>query len=344
MDLSRLLLFAVLTISLCIGGGCGADESDESDDSDAPGECRQATDADWTTGLDDLDAGALMSVWGPAPDQLWAVGGQPDDGIALQFDGNHWQDVDVGDGPMINWVHGVDGDTWMVGNDGRALRIRNGDVEHFDTGIDTDLWGVWAGSSDQVWTVGGDARDMDATPVVAKFDGDQFVEQPLPEMDRNANALFKVWGSSTDQVFAVGAMGLILEYDGDQWQQVPTGAGDDFVSLWGRSDDDIIAVGGRANGQIARYDGDQWTTELLPGVPGLNGVWMDCTGTAHASGVDGYSFRLPPDSFEPVVESTPTTDVLHGIFGFDDGPRIGVGGTLNSSPPYRGVIIESRDR
>ena len=282
-----------------------------------------------------------MSVWGPDADNIYTVGGQPDDGVAYRFDGQSWDEFDVADGPMLNWVHGVDGDVWMVGNDGRALRVRDDDIQSFDTGIDVDLWGVWAASDDDVWAVGGDARDFDASPALAHYDGTSWKEQSLPELDRDANALFKVWGTSSDHIFAVGALGVILQYDGQQWSQVATGANDDFVSLWGRADDDIVAVGGRSNGQVARYDGDQWETELVPGSPGLNGVWMDCQGTAHINGIDGYSFRLESGSMGPDVESTPTDNVLHAIFGFDDGPRVGVGGTLDRSPPYEGTLIST---
>ena len=136
---------------------------------------------------------------------------------------------------------------------------------------------------------------------------------------------------------------MILEFDGQQWTQVSSGASDDFVSLWGQGPDEIIAVGGRSNGQIATFDGQQWNSEILGGSPGLNGIWMDCQGTAHINGVDGHALTLAAGADSPQVESTPTSTVLHASFGFDDGPRYAVGGTLLSSPPYTGTILVSED-
>ena len=330
------LLFAAYSC-----GPNGADNDEQEPDNQHSDDCRAATVSDWQTGLDDLNSGALMSVWGPSEDEVYAVGGQPDEGSLYRFDGQDWQSLDLESGPMLHWVHGDEDRLWMVGDQGRILRKQDGDIEDFDAGIDDEIWGVWSAGEDKVWAVGGDARDFDGSPVILFFDGQEWSEQDLPEIDRDSNALFKIWGTAEDHVFAVGALGLILYFDGEDWEQVASGTGEDFVSLWGRSEDDIVAVGGRSNAVVARFDGESWQSETLGGTPGLNGVWMDCTGTSHINGIDGYAFYLEPNSFEPNVESTPTSMVLHSTFGIDGGPRFGVGGTLNSSPPYRGVAIDS---
>ena len=97
-------------------------------------------------------------------------------------------------------------------------------------------------------------------PVLIHFDGETFEPVTVPENDRNASALFKVWGIGS-KLFAVGEKGLIIEFDGEAWAQVSTGAqaDDDFVSLWGTSEDNIVAVGGRGGARIATYDGTNWT-------------------------------------------------------------------------------------
>lgn len=345
MDLFRLLSFFVITSLLtALIAGCGDDDNRGTEhDENNQSSCEPApVDGGWAEAMSELEEGALMSVWGPHPKRVYAVGGQPHDGIAFVRKDQSWESVDIPQGAMLNWVHGVDNEVWMVGNEGRALRSVGGrDFESWDTGVDDDLWGVWAAAVDDVWAVGGDARDFDAEPVILHFDGENWTSVQLPSLDRSSNALFKVWGTGPDHVFAVGALGVILHFDGASWSQMASGTGEDFVSLWGRAGDEIVAVGGRSNGMVARYDGDEWDSRLLGGTPGLNGVWMDCTGRAHVNGVDGYGFVLEPGSMEPVIEETPTTMVLHAIFGFDGGPRFGVGGTLDSSPPYTGMVIES---
>ena len=89
--------------------------------------------------------------------------------------------------------------------------------------------------------------------------------------DRLARALFKVWGIGS-KVFAVGEDGLIVEYDATNnlWFQVPGGpnADQDFVSLWGTSENNIVAVGWRSGARISEYDGSNWTTLKPSGVGG----------------------------------------------------------------------------
>lgn len=323
---------------------CGSAEPEEKPPEEVDGAaCISMPEHPWRAApsLPTISEGALMSVWGFAPNQVYAVGGQPDRGAAWRFDGNSWAPLEVPEGPMLNWVHGAGETLFFVGNQGRALRLREGEFETLETGTREDLWGVWAADDAQVWAVGGNARDFDAEPVLLHFDGQRWESIPLPELDRPTNALFKVWGLSSRQIFAVGAIGTILGFDGEEWKQMPSGASDDFVSLWGRAPDEIVAVGGRSNGMIARFDGERWESEIIAGLPGFNGVWMDCTGTAHINGLNGVTLRLAPRSWDYTREITPTGRVLHGIFGFDGGPRFGVGGTLDSSPPYQGVLLEA---
>lgn len=342
MDHLRLLPLALIA---ALALACGSDDPDNDSSEDA---CSPPSQASWETSIDDHESGAFMSVWGPSTDRVLTVGGQPEQGTAYHFDQDQWTPLELPEGPMLNWVHGSDDVFWLVGNEGRILRLE-GDpqdpdvLQTYESPTDKDLWGVWVHDHQTAWAVGGDARDFDAQPVLLRYDGYQWHDEPLPEFDRDANSLFKIWGTGPDHIFAVGALGLILHYDGDEWQQVSTGASDDFVSLWGRADDEIVAVGGRANAQIARFDGDAWSSEIVGGQPGLNGIWMDCQGRSHVNGVDGRALTLDAASTEPSVESTPTSTVLHASFGFNDGPRFAVGGTLQSSPPYQGTILISAD-
>lgn len=318
---------------------CGDQEQELNGAPEDGGECVGPSQGEWQVVMEDVEEGAMMSAWGPSKEEVYVVGGQPEEGHVWRWSKGQWQSFEVGQGPMLNWVHGVDGQIFMVGNQGRALRIVDGEVEALETGVDVDLWGVWAATPEQVWAVGGDARDFEGQPVMLYFDGVQWEPIEVPELDREANALFKIWGTGADHLFAVGALGVILYYDGQSWAQVSTGTADDFVSLWGRSDEEIVAVGGRSNGVVARWNGEGFEAEVLPGVPGLNGVWVDCTGQAHINGIDGYAGRAEGNGWQVQRESTPTTTVLHASFGVDDGPRFAVGGSLLSSPPYRGVLL-----
>ena len=298
----------------------------------------------WEIGLQlGGERGALLSVWGPAPDEVYAVGGQlrsPTDssGALYRFDGAAWSEQPLPAGtPMLHWIFGVDGDLWTVGRDGAALR-REGDgwVTH-PTGVDTILWGIWGPGRDQLWTVGGDGVDDD--PVLLRWDGAAWSSVALPPTGPSTG-LFKVWGSGPDDVTAVGDRGLALHFDGDAWAVQPTADLADLISVWGRGPGEHLAVGGRANGRVARWDGSSWSGETFS-VPGLSGVWMDPSGAATVVGMQGSIASLAPGSMELEPQESPTLLLLHAVFGFVDGPRFAVGGSLAGPPPYVGVIVQS---
>jgi len=236
---------------------------------------------------------------------------------------------------MLHWIYGVDGELWTVGRQGAALR-REGDtwVSHA-TGIDTILWGVWGAHKDALWTVGGDG--VDDPPVLLGWDGAAWSAVTLPPTG-DSGGLFKVWGSGTNDITAVGDRGLALHFDGAAWTVQPTGDLADLISVWGRAPDQHLAVGGRANARVARWDGAAWTGETLL-LPGLSGVWMDASGAATLVGNQGTIAELPAGSMTPNLQDSPTLLLLHAVFGFTDGPRFAVGGSLNGAPPYVGVIV-----
>jgi hypothetical protein len=295
----------------------------------------------WQPAFDPGAAGALLSVWGPDERSVWAVGGQPDAGAAFRFDGRAWAPVPgLPAGPGLSWAHGAGRTVWFVGEGGRALRLRDARVEATPTGVGATLWGVWAAGDDEAWAVGGDAVGRGpADPVLLRWDGEAWRRVPVPPLDREVRALFKVWGTGPDDVFAVGAGGVILHWDGRAWSPQESGVDDDLVSLWGRGDHDIVAVGGRARGLAVRWDGRAWTPLAIGGVPGLNGVWMDADGTAWAVGVRGTVVRIAADGSAPERERPGTVLMLHGTFGFPGGRRYAVGGSLGGSPPYEGVAL-----
>jgi hypothetical protein len=323
---------------------CGEDATDATPDDPSRPAC-YAPEAQqgqgWQDAFDATSAGALLSVWGPDPCDLWTVGGQPEAGAAFHFDGKTWERASLpADLPLLNWVYGFGDEVWIVGNGGTALQGSLGALSQVPTGVDGPLWGVWGAAPDDVWSVGGDVLSDTATPILIHWDGSAWSSVELPAPDRPSRALFKVWGTSADNVFAVGHLGLVYRFDGQTWSQVPSGTGEDLISLWGRAPDDIAIIGGRANGVLARWDGAKLTSQVIAGLPGMNGIWMDKDGVSHVVGSLGALAKVPAGSFEPAQEFGPTQLVLHGTFGFDDGgPRFAVGGSLARNPPYVGVAL-----
>ncbi|MFV8753617.1 hypothetical protein ACNOYE_23940 [Nannocystaceae bacterium ST9] len=291
----------------------------------------------------DESQGALMSVWGSSPDEVYVVGGQPDpqQGTVLRFDGSQWMPEQLPvDTPMLHWVYGVDDRVWAVGRLG-AILVREGEVWTAEASpSDRILWGIWGASADELWAVGGDG--VSDAPVLLRREGasESWTQVDLPALSVDTHGLFKIWGSAADDVWIVGDVGASLHWDGSEWTDHSTSDNIDLISLWGTPSEGIVAVGGRASGRIVRLGGASWSGETLES-PGLNGVWVDPSGPITVVGNMGTIFSLAPGGFEVTPEDSGTALVLHATFGFAGGPRYAVGGSLLAPPPYTGVVLAS---
>lgn len=256
------------------------------------------------------------------------VGGTAARGEVRHFDGAAWSNVDIPDVPRLVWVFGTAvNDVVAVGVGGAFIHYDGVSWTQLDSGETEALWGVWARSPNEWWIVGGDVGAGD--PVLFRWDGTTFFPVPVPDNDRAATSLFKVWGIGS-KLFAVGENGLIIEESGGTWAQVPTGslADDDFVSLWGVSENNIVAVGGRGAARIARYDGASWTTQRPTGVTALSGVFMNDANEAIIGGLNGYVAAYDPQANTIVPEQSGTTIGIHAIWGDGAGHTYAVGGLL----------------
>lgn len=294
----------------------------------------------------DESIGALFSVWGPSADHVYVVGGQQGPGVSqgamLVREGGAWSQVALPESTAkLNWIHGT-GDVRVTVGELGAILVREGDDDATawttaSCATVLPLWGTWVIADDDVWVVGGDG--FDRPPVLCHFDGAEWAQVELPEIDVDAKALFKVFAVAADDVWAVGDVGLVLHYDGSAWSQVAIDTPADMISLWGIGQDQLLAVGGRSNGVLARYDGAAWTVSTLES-PGLNGVWMDAAGETHAVGIMGSLLRVGADGLDPELVPPLTLLTLHAVWSPGDGTFIAVGGDLEQPPPFIGVIVE----
>ena len=301
----------------------------------------------WTTVVEaGEDVGAFFSVWGPSAELVYAVGGQQGEGgisigAMMRREGGTWSAAALPpETAKLNWIHGRDTLRVVVGERGTIL-VRDGDDgewELFGCGTVLPLWGTWISAPDDVWAVGGDGFMRD--PVLCHFDGSAWTEVVLPELSVDSKGLFKVFGVAADDVWSVGDAGLLLHWDGSAWAQVEVDTPSDLISIWGTGANDLLAVGGRANGVLLRYDGTAWTSTALAEVSGLNGVWMDASGTARIGGVQGTIAIVDAGSATPQLEDTDTLRTIHALWQADDGRSYAVGGSIDLPPPFVGVILE----
>ena len=82
-----------------------------------------------------------------------------------------------------------------------------------------------------------------------------------------------VWVGSAE-VFVVGGSGVILRYDGSNWNPMISGTTERLYGIWGDSNSGAYAVGEK--GTILHYDGSTWsainsgTAERLNSIGGIS--------------------------------------------------------------------------
>ncbi len=331
---AALALISTLLFSLGCPPQPPADNTNDNSGGDA------TTPAAWALAFDASETGALSSVWGSSASNVFAVGGSPGAGEIYHYDGSSWNEMEMPAGvSLLVWVYGFGpNEVFAVGEDGSAVRYDGAAWTKLETGTTEDLWGIWGATPSEMWVVGGSVGDGD--PALLRFNAsdNSFTPVAVPANDRSATSLFKVWGIGS-KVFAVGERGLIIEYDGSSWAQVPTGANadEDFVSLWGTSEDHIVAVGGRSSARLSVYDGTSWNTIKPTGVPGLNAVFMAEAGEAIVGGTNGYVGSFDPDALALTAESAPTNQTVHALWAASPARFFGVGGRF--SAPYTGLAL-----
>ena len=304
----------------------------------------------WSEAFDTSTTGSLSGVWGTGPDDVFVVGGVEAQGEIYHFDGTEWSPMTVPAGQgLLVWSYGFAPDNvYSVGVNGAMVHFDGTAWSAIETGTEQDLWGIFGTADDDLWIVGGDPDtddcgdpDIDGEQACLwHFDGKTLTPHALAKgvNDRGATSIFKVWGIG-DLLFAVGQKGLILQYDGAQWSRISGGAeaNDDFVSLWGPSADEIVAVGGRGNARIATWDGSAFETTSPSGIGGLNAVFMTEADEAIVGGIYGWVGNFTPSTGELTEEGILTTVDIHAIWGDGAGRFYAVGG--NFIEPHVGAAF-----
>lgn len=154
-------------------------------------------------------------------------------------------------------------------------------------------------------------------------------DQPTWTIDQTSEqgALLGVWGTSPDDVWAVGGTAtepLVLHYDGASWSRVPVPGQARLWNVYGFGIADVYAVG--EHGLVLHFDGHEWaisssgTDATLYGLWGASGedVWLaggsviDPAGSAtllRGTGAEFHPVADLPDALRP--------SALFKVHGFD---------------------------
>jgi hypothetical protein len=92
------------------------------------------------------------------------------------------------------------------------------------------VYSGWASATDDVWYVG---------VYVYHYDGVHWTCMPTP----SGNHLQGVWGTSRNDVWAVGDGGTILHFDGMRWSSVRSPTTQSLFGVWASGPCDVWAIG-----------------------------------------------------------------------------------------------------
>ncbi len=337
----RRVFWAALSLSALALAACPSTPGDGS------GGAGGATPPAWQVVFDQgtLDR-ALLSVWGTSSKSVYVVGGPlGNDGresLVMHFDGSSFRDLHVGGAETFWWVGGTsDQDVWMVGEKGRITHYDGKSFQESSSGVTATLWGVHAFSKNDVWAVGGTpggaANEED--DIVLHFDGTAWSHVALPGQPLHAS-LFKVWGTSSDDLYVVGEAATVWHKTGPDWvlESNPPLAKGTLFTVWGCRADEVYAVGGR---DILRRDAAGWSRVDVPLTNGVNGVTCGVSHNVAAVGFGGLKRRQVDGQWLDDFTKSPHGD-LHAVWADETGAFWAVGGDFVSPPkagqPRNGMV------
>ena len=181
---------------------------------------------------------SLFAVWGSGPADVFAVGWA---GTIVHYDGVDWTPQPVQSSGRLRSVWGSGGsDVYVVGDKSTILHYDGIDWEAEGSLLGegfTDLYGVSGSGPGLVIAVGYAALYK----VGAKWEA-------FP------SSFFAVWGSSSEDVYAVGMNGNMIHFDGLAWRKQPTGlVFSTFFDVWGSGPYDVYVAGEMV--LLLHYDG-----------------------------------------------------------------------------------------
>jgi hypothetical protein len=168
----------------------------------------------------------IGTVWGTGPADVWAVGAA---------------------GTVAHW----NGSVWS------ASRVDNFPV----------LFGVWGSGPNDVWAVGVSVPPPGVVAPdqhIAHWDGSAWsaTASGTQGVFGAWEALFGVWGSGPNDVWAVGSKGTIVHWDGSTWSPSPSGTTEQLFDVWGSGPNDVWVIG--RNGTLLHWDGAVWSRRFIP--------------------------------------------------------------------------------
>lgn len=159
-------------------------------------------------------------------------------------------------------------DIWIVGLDGAF----HGDGDHWRKAsiAATDLHGLFARTSTDVWAVGGTFGSTS----IYRFNGATWTQYSASA----SVPLFAVWAPSANDAWAVGSSGVVRRFDGTSFQTVPSGSTSYQLSaVWGSGPSDVWMGGydsSNSTGLLLHWTGSSFATPIpFPNGTTIEAIW-----------------------------------------------------------------------
>ena len=132
--------------------------------------------------------------------------------------------------------------------------------------------------------------------------------------------LYSIWGTSVDDVIAVGRSGRIMRFMGTGWVEQPSGTTEDLHALDGLALDDMWAAG--SQGTLLHFDGLAWQLMEAPG-DDYRALAVEPDGDLWLAG--GVRLRSRSADGTWGLEGPPWLQDIHGLERGADGTLVAVG-------------------
>lgn len=175
---------------------------------------------------------------------------------------------------------------------------------------------VWVNNPDSVFALVYDPLQGHYT---TEWDGREWGDpKEIP-----TNALVRgIWGLSHNDVFAVGVGGLIMHFDGVEWNPFNDFGLDLFNSytdIWGTAHSNLFIIGDY--GELLHFDGEYWTKMDIPTTSPLTSIWGWSTGLngVFVSGSNGeiMNYIEVPTAVGEGIAWVQSTPVLNAVTSHD---------------------------
>jgi len=247
----------------------------------------------------------LNDVWGTSANDVFAVGW---DGTILHYDGSAWSTMNSNTStPYLNDVWGsASNNVFAVGTDGTIQHYNGSTWSRMNSGLTGEqAVSVWGSAADNVFV---SFSNYGSSQNLLHYDGNTW-----SIMDSGTTkALQHIWGTASNNVFAMGDDGTLIHYDGSSWSSISSSVTDQPIyGIWGNAANNVYAVG--FGGLMLHYDGSTWSTMSSGTSTNLLDIWGSAANNIYTVGNNGVMRHYNGSTWSSI--SSGTTKHLQKIWG-----------------------------